>query len=155
MAQGSWVQPWLGETIWGSINAKFSHQWHENPGVWGKFLKHQILSENPKLSQQYSHAGTLYLTLKSHSECPEMFYVVGFNCSEVGNIVIKTQRTCTLVWDTKAEPGALGKWRGGIYAGTVLQFSFWLLLLLCMEWLQDHLVIHGIFNNDNLSGLFM
>ena len=90
--------------------------------------------ENPRLSQQYLHAGLLYLTLMSHSERPEMFYmVVGFHCSKEGKRSHRNTAYLQICSQHKAEPRALGKRKRGIYAGTVLEFSSWLLLLFHME----------------------
>ena len=79
------------------------------------------------------HAGLLYLTLVSHSERPEMFYVVVvFHCSEEGNIVIKTERTCRLVCDTKLNQVLWGNEREEFMQGL-----YWNLVLgscCCFTW---------------------
>lgn len=71
------------------------------------------------------------------------------------NAAIKTQRTCRLVCDTKLNCALGASEREGFLQGLCWNSVLGSCCCFTSKCLEDHLLIHGIFNNDNLSGSFI
>lgn len=148
-------QQGLEQTICGSISPQLFYRWYENPGL-RKFVRHQMHLMTHSTLPAILPCTTICLTLVSHSECHEIFYVlIVFHCSEEGNIVIKRHGTCRLVGDMKLNWVLWGSKRQEFMQGLYWNLVLGSCCCFTWKWPRDHLVMHRIFNNNNLSGMFI